>query len=144
MKNVETTTIIDASPAEIWAVLMDFPRYSAWNPFITQIAGDAQVGQKLKAVIQAPRQKPMSFRPRVLHHQPQQEFRWLGHLGIPGLFDGEHYFRLEAIGPKQTKFIHGEQFSGLLAPLILKRIGKATLAGFEAMNMAIKQVVEKN
>jgi hypothetical protein len=121
---------------------MDFSRYPDWNPFITQIEGEARDAQKLKATIQPPGQKPMVFRPRVVRHQPGQEFRWLGHLGIPGLFDGEHYFCLEELGPRRCKLIHGENLSGILTSWILKRIGSATRRGFEAMNAALKNQAE--
>jgi hypothetical protein len=30
---------IAASTSRIWQVLLDFPRYREWNPFITEIRG---------------------------------------------------------------------------------------------------------
>ena len=35
---------IDAEPARVWAILMDFEAYPEWNPFITSIEGEQAVG----------------------------------------------------------------------------------------------------
>ena len=64
----------------------------------------------------------MDFKPIVLKNQFRQEFRWKGKLGMKGIFDGEHYFILEEISTKQTRFIQGENFTGLLSGLLLKMI----------------------
>jgi hypothetical protein len=143
MKKLETIILIEGSPAEVWSVLTDFESYPKWNPFIKAIEGAPIVGQRIQARIQPPGRKLMTFRPKVLVFSPELEFRWLGNLGIPGIFDGEHYFQLEATGDQHTKFTHGEEFSGLLSGLMLRWIGGATLAGFEAMNIALKKSAEK-
>jgi len=72
---------------------------------------------------------------------PGQEVRWRGSLPIPGLFTGEHYFRLEPQAGGSTRFVHGENFSGLLLP-VLGGILAATQQGFEAMNAALKARAE--
>lgn len=38
-----------------------------------------------------------------------------------GLFDGHHFFQIEEINHIQVKQIHGENFSGLLSKIILKK-----------------------
>jgi hypothetical protein len=59
----------------------------------------------------------MNFRPTVLVALPNQELRWLGHFLLPRIFDGEHYFQVEAISPGRVRFIQGEKFSGILVGL---------------------------
>ncbi|WP_367390482.1 SRPBCC family protein [Lewinella sp. LCG006] len=142
MKTISTSILIDAPIASVWAILMNQEAYPQWNPFIQQLKGDLASGNTIEAIIQPPGQKAMRFTPLVKVNQPEQEFRWLGHLFFPGIFDGEHYFLLEDIGGKQTKFIHGEQFRGLFAGLILRLIGESTKAGFVAMNEALKARAE--
>ena len=68
--------------------------------------------------------KPQVFTPKVLKLKKNREFRWLGHLFIKGLFDGEHYFVLEESDNGGTKVIHGEIFSGILVRPLLKMIGE--------------------
>jgi len=84
----------------------------------------------------------MRMRPTVLAAAPSQELRWLGHLGVPGLFDGEHRFRIEPLGTDRVRFIQDEHFSGLLAPLVMRFIERDTRQGFETMNQALKARAE--
>lgn len=142
MKNLETEITINANSQEVWKVLMDHQEYSEWNPFIKHISGNTTQGENLKVTIQPEGKDPMDFTPIVLINQQEKEFRWLGHLFVKGLFDGEHYFQLETIGPNKTKFIHGENFSGLMSGALLKMIGDNTLNGFRSMNEALKAKVE--
>jgi hypothetical protein len=76
----------------------------------------------------------------VLH--PERELRWLGHLLLPGVFDGEHYFLLEPIGDNGTRLTQGERFAGILVGLFGGTL-TATGAGFRAMNAALKREAEK-
>lgn len=142
MKSLQSQIIINATPETIWAVLMDFKNHSNWNPFIKQISGSTQIGKSLAVTVHPPNQKPMSFTPVVLKNEINSIFSWKGKLLMKGIFDGEHYFKLEAINKNQTRFIHGENFSGILSGLLLRMIGKDTLAGFEAMNLGLKKRVE--
>lgn len=142
MRSIKTEIVINAPAEEVWKVLMDHQSYPEWNPFIKKISGSTQSGDYLQITLQSEGNKPMNFKPLVLVNNTNQEFRWLGKLGFKGVFDGEHYFILEQIEPNQTKFIHGENFTGILSGLLMKMIGKDTEAGFEAMNMAIKNRLE--
>ncbi|MFN4274789.1 MAG: SRPBCC family protein [Ferrovibrio sp.] len=142
--DITTEILIDAPPARVWAVLADFATYGAWNPFMPQIFGTPQAGARLRVRIVPPGSGGMTFRPRLLTVTPERELRWRGHLLVPGLFDGEHRFRLEPTdGGQRTLFRHGESFSGLLLPVIFgARAQAATRAGFEAMNAALKRRAE--
>ena len=42
MRQVKTSIDIACSPGEAWRVLMEFPAYAEWNPYIQQIDGVAQ------------------------------------------------------------------------------------------------------
>jgi hypothetical protein len=56
-----------------------------------------------------------------------------------GLFDGEHYFILAPGNAGSTILTQGEDFAGLLVPLLRSALEGKTRAGFEAMNLALKQ-----
>lgn len=133
---------INASAEKVWGILMDFDRYPEWNPFIKSIQGSSEIGSRLKVVMQPEGRKPTTFKPRVLVNQPNEEFRWLGKLLIPGIFDGEHIFFIEALDEGRVKFVQQEYFKGKLASLLLKSIGDVTQQAFEAMNHALKQRAE--
>lgn len=137
MKVVATELQIDAPPSRVWDVLTDFPSHSDWNPFVRFIAGRLRPGETLSVFIQPPGGKGMRFSPTVLSVQPNRELRWKGKLLVPGLFDGEHYFRLKPANDG-TQFEHGETFSGLLVALMPASSFGNIRAGFEAMNEALK------
>jgi hypothetical protein len=141
LREIETTVEIDAPPAAVWRVLTDFPTYGEWNPFIPTIAGNVQVGERLTVRLEPPGGKGMTIEPTVLAAEPERELRWKGRLVIPGLFDGEHTFRIEPIDGQRSRFVHGERFTGILVGFVKGILGK-TEAGFEQMNAALKQRVE--
>jgi hypothetical protein len=138
MKEIHTEIEIHAPAERVWRVLTDFAAYPEWNPFVRRAEGKVEVGARLHVVIQPPGGKGMSFRPRVLVADPERELRWLGHLWVPGLFDGEHSFSIEPRGEGRVRFIQRERFGGLLLPLISKMLDGATRQGFEEMNRALK------
>jgi len=138
---ISTTIDIDASPQAVWDVLTDFAAYGNWNPFMDRAEGTPEVGAKLVIQMTGNGGRGMTFKPTVLAAIPGQELRWLGKLGVGGLFDGEHSFVLTPNADGTTHLTHGERFSGILVALM-----KGTLtnshAGFEAFNHALKQRVE--
>ena len=86
----------------------------------------------------------MTFKPTVLRAEPNRELRWIGHLLMPGLFDGEHYFLIEGHDGNETRFVQGERFTGVLVPLMgLLGLFPKTIRGFEEMNEALKSRVEE-
>src|SRR5215216_3948047 len=140
---VHTEIAIQATPGRVWDVLTDFPAYAAWNPFIPRISGPGTVGSRLDVQLQPPGGRGMRLRPAVLVASPSHELRWIGHTGVPGLFDGEHRFRIEPLGADRVRFVQEERFAGLLAPLVLRFIERGTRQGFEAMNRALKARAEQ-
>ena len=141
---IKIQIIINASPQKVWDTFINFNEYPNWNPFIKTISGATSPGEQLSVTIQAQGNKPMNFTPIVLVNKTNKEFRWKGKLFVPGLFDGEHYFILEEINPMKTRFIHGENFTGVLSGVFLKMIAEDTKKGFEAMNLALKLLVESS
>ena len=143
MHHLETQIEISAPAERVWSLLIDFPSYPRWNPFIRSIEGTLEVGQSLKVFIQPPGASGMRFRPTVLAVQPNRELRWKGKVLLPGLFDGEHYFKLETKPGGGLTFHQGEIFSGILVPLSKRSLEGATKQGFVAMNEALKREAEK-
>ena len=142
MRSLKTEIVIEAPAEEVWNVLLNHQSYPDWNPFIKNISGSTKVGDYLEVSVQSEGKKPMDFKPEVLVNNSNEEFRWIGKLWTKGIFDGEHYFILESTESGKTKFIHGENFTGILSGLMISMIGKDTLKGFEAMNVALKDRVE--
>ena len=143
LTQLRTEIAIQAGPQRVWEVLTDFASYPDWNPFIPRISGPVETGARLDTQLQPPGGCGMRFRPTVLEAVPGKKLRWLGHLGVPGLFDGEHGFRIEPLGADGVRLIQEERFSGLLAPIVFRMIERRTRQGFEAMNRALKARAEQ-
>ena len=141
MRSIRTEIGIDRPAAAVWNVLADIDRWVEWNPF-AKARGRLAVGERLEVEITPPGKRPMTFRPAIVKVEPGREFRWLGHLGVPGIFDGEHGFRVAPEDAGRCCFEHFEMFSGLLAGPILWLAGDGTRRGFEAMNLALKARAE--
>jgi hypothetical protein len=113
-RRITTTVDIPAAPADVWATLTNLAAYPKWNT-VTGIEGMLIPGEVI-TVTQQQGVTARTFTPRVVAVEPERELRWLGRLGdMPGLFEGEHSFTLEAVNGG-TRVTQAERFSGLLAP----------------------------
>lgn len=138
---ISTEIDIAAPPEAVWAQLTDLPGYAAWNPFIPSASGTVAVGQRLSLRLQPPGGRSLPIRPTVTEVQEGAVLEWLGHLGVPGLFDGKHRFELTA-SPQGTHLVHRESFTGLLVRPLRGFLDGGTLAGFRAMNEALRARAE--
>jgi hypothetical protein len=86
--------------------------------------------------------KTMVFKPVVTVSDEKKKFEWLGTTPL-NVFNGRHYFIVEELGKKKVRFIHGEQFTGILAGPFHKRFAEPTQRGFMEMNQALKDRAEQ-
>ena len=142
-KEIKTEILIHATPEKVWVVLTDFDNYKNWNPFIQSITGEVAVGNTITARLEPPGARGMTIRPKVLAFTPNKELRWLGHLLVPGLFDGEHSFELIDKGNGTTTFRETEKFTGILIPFFENMLDNNTTNGFNLMNQKLKESAEQ-
>jgi hypothetical protein len=142
MKELHSEIEIDASEERVWEILTDFASYPKWNPFIRQISGELKVGERLEVRLEPPDSRGITLRPTVLHAEPNRLMRWVGHLLVPGLFDGEHSLVTEPLEVNRVRFVQHEAFKGVLVTLLARSLDKNTLRGFEEMNEALKERAE--
>lgn len=133
---------VDAPPERVWAVVTDFAAYPEWNPFIRRISGELREGARLEVRIEPLGGRATTFRPTVRAVEANRELRWLGRLLVPGIFDGEHSLRIEALEGGRSRFVQYERFTGVLVGLVKGTLAK-TEAGFEQMNAALKGRIEQ-
>ena len=131
---------IEAEPETVWRHLTDLPAYAQWNPFITRASGDAQPDGRLELRMEPPGGRPMTVRPRVTTVSPGTVLEWLGHLGVPGIFDGRHRFDLFPTDTG-THLVQHETFTGVLVRPLRRSLDTHTRAGLEAMNTALRDRV---
>jgi hypothetical protein len=143
-KTLATEIEIAAPPERVWQVLSDLHAYGEWNPFIVQATGQAVVGARLTLRMQPTTGKERTLRPTVTEVREGELLRWIGRLVVPGLMDVEHTFFLEPAPGNGTRVHQGEDFRGLLVPLVARTLDRGTLPAFEAMNEALKRRVEES
>lgn len=139
MKELRTEIEINATPERVWQILTDTEKFPQWNPFIHRLKGNLKQGETIEVFLGESPTKGMTFRPAVLEVKPNRTFRWIGHLFINGLFDGEHIFEIEPIDANCVRFVQREQFNGILVPFFNF---DSTQSGFQALNRAIKARAE--
>ena len=138
---IQTDVVINSSASEVWQELTDFEEYPQWNPFMLQVTGAPSPGEQLEILMRFG-DGTMTITPTVLVSLPDRELRWIGHLLVPGLFDGEHSLVIEPLSEDRVRFLQSESFSGLLIPFS-RRILEDTKLNFEAMNQALKKRAEE-
>lgn len=138
---VETSTELDATPEQVWAVLSDLPHYNEWNSLIPAASGSLNPGDKVQLSVQIPTQPKKDITATVLKAEEQHELRWIGRVGMPRIFDAEHYMVIdtENASPGKIKFVNGESFSGILVPFMAKMLDTKGRQGYEAMNADLQK-----
>ena len=133
--NIETEVVIDAPPAIVWQVLAATEQYPEWNRHL-HFAGELRKGNVVRMHARL-FGLPLTFRIKIEVFDPQTELRWRG--GWRWLFLGRHYLRLRPAdgAPQRTVFVHGEDFEGIAAPLLLRLIGGELTRFYERINVAL-------
>jgi hypothetical protein len=81
-----------------------------------------------------------TFTPTVLIVEPGRELRWIGRIGPGGIFDGEHTFTIQQLGPDLVRFTAREDFTGVAVPFYQGHLHADTLPQFRAMNAALARL----
>ena len=137
---IDASITIDATPEEVWEVLVDFNAWESWNDFIPTVEGNLQVGERLRIKVVSPGMKPMTFKPEVYVVNPVEAIVWGGSF-LKVMYRGDHTFLLEPLPDGKTRFRQIERFMG---PMVLFMGGmiKKTEVGYHQMNRALKERVE--
>ena len=142
MKRVRTQLDLPASAEDAWAVLSDLSGWSGWNPVIPKIEGDGRVGGTVAFDIVVEPGRPMKLNAKFSEWEAPRAIAWGA--GIPGVFGGEHFLRLEPRGDGRCRILHGEDFRGLVPTLLFgaKRI-RSIEEAYARMNEALAKELER-
>ncbi|MGC8774221.1 MAG: SRPBCC family protein [Chlorobaculum sp.] len=142
MKTVRTEIVIDVPPEQVWAALTGFGSYGAWNPCIRSIDGDARPNHILSLTIRLPWLPPIRFRARIDRFIQNELLGWRA-VFFFGLLVGRHWFELQPLDAGKTLFVHAETFSGVFSSPFFALLSGAFRQSYEAMNRALKTIVEE-
>ena len=113
------TTDIAAPVERVWALVTDAAAMTRWNSTLTSIEGPIELGGTV--VMQVPEAPGMSFKPKVVRFEANREMEW--RQGTRGMFLGVRTYTISAPpGGSPTRFEMTERFSGLLLPMIGRRL----------------------
>lgn len=137
--SIKTSIQIDASPESVWGALVEFDRYNDWNPMIKNIQAKPLVGSPVEFEVVLGEARRMKLQAKMAQVDEPIELNWKG--GSLLLVSGKHYFRIEQLGDNSVRLHHGEDFKGLLLPLLTKKLKKSAPL-YRAINEALKRRVE--
>ncbi|MGA7542252.1 MAG: SRPBCC domain-containing protein [Nitrososphaeraceae archaeon] len=143
MKQIQTEIEIYSSPATAWKILTDFSSFHKWNPIITQIAGEARLGEKLKICVKTSKGTVRTYTPTITVLNENHELRWKGKSFLPGLLNGERIFTFIQISEERIRLQHSELFTGLGSFVAGARLFKDIETSLQQMNNAFKKRVEE-
>jgi hypothetical protein len=141
MITLETTIDILAPIDVVWSILIDFPQYEIWNPYIVKIEGEAVAGAVIRVHSLPKADADIQKAPVQVVALEPYSMRWEGGLPDRDKFKGDHWFVLEACDGG-TCLQHFEHFSGELAQTILNRHGALIRENFNIFNKAVKAQAE--
>ena len=146
---------IHASPTPIYDVLIDFPRYSAWNTFVYSVDVPANVSSAADVYVGM----PMTFyssglipllnstsNERITYLEPDAVPPFVAWRFDPGVLGGlvmqaEHVSLLQDLGDGKTEYVSWETYYGAGALVVLALKGNLQ-RGFEEQTTDLKARVE--
>jgi uncharacterized protein YndB with AHSA1/START domain len=122
MRSYEADSFIEATPEQVWPVLIDTAAWPDWDSGITKVDGRPTLGAKLSITTKA--NPGRAFPIKVVQLSAPKRMVFLG--GMPlGLFTGQLTYTLVPEGTG-TRFTMREEYTGPLAGMIFKKIPDLT------------------
>ena len=114
MRSYEAAARIDASPEQVWALLVDVGSWRDWDSGVDRVDGRVALGEKLTLYATMIRNRP--FTVAVTEIRPREAMRWRG--GLPlGLAVIERTYSLDGQEDGSTVLTVREDHTGPLAAL---------------------------
>ena len=137
-----TTLPIEATADVVWAILIDFERWSEWNPSVPSIRGEAQVGSEVKLTLAMPGRPSAKVKATLTEVVPERRLYWHGNVVGDRVFAGTREFEIDPQPDGTVLFTHVEDVSGLLFPVFRALMGSAIQLHHDNLNNALKQRAE--
>ena len=137
----EASVTINASPHDVWQVLIDIDRYPQWNRYATEAVGELRVGGEV--TINVPRQgeKRGPVNNRVTELVIDQRLCWRSLSWYKFLVYGIRCRHLEAQPDGTTVFREVETMNVLLAGTNQRAMAPQLLRGLQAECDSLKEEV---
>ncbi|MCU1462046.1 MAG: hypothetical protein JWO37_2121 [Acidimicrobiales bacterium] len=143
MSRQEAHVRIEASPHEVWRVLVDIDRYPRWNRYATSAVGDLRPGGEVKIVVPLWKEKRGPVNNRVTELVPNKRLCWRSLSWFKFLAYGVRCRHLEGQPDGSTVFREVETMHGAFAGVIHRLHGPHLLRGLQTECDSLKAEVER-
>jgi hypothetical protein len=116
---IEKRVGIQATPDRLWDVLVDFPGWSRWNPYETDVEGQLAFGAPIRMTEAWPGMAARPVDGRINEWQPLAQLIWVEKRGW--LFSTVRYFEIEELDKDSCILATGMMFQGLRAELFMDK-----------------------
>jgi len=141
MVSVVTGLVIEAPIERVWQVLLDFPSYPRWNPLLPEAGGEPRLGARVAFRARVGTRTPLLRFTGTIRACAPHRLEWTG--GVPGLLAGRHVLELTGAGGG-TRLVHREDFRGLIALLLGRRLVDFVRPAYAAMDRALARRVAES
>jgi hypothetical protein len=142
MATYRTTFPVAASAETVWGILVDFDRWSEWNPSVPSISGDTRVGSTLAMTLAMPRRPPATVKAEIRELDPERRFSWHGNIGGDRFFSGTREFEIDPQPDGTVLVTHVETVTGLFFPVFRAIMGSAIQEHHDNLNTALTERAE--
>ena len=139
----EAFATIDASPHEVWEVLVDLDRYPQWNRYATAAVGELRVGGEVEITVPRQREKYGPVNNRVTELVPDERLCWRSLSWYRLLVYGIRCRHIEARPDGTTVFREIETMHGPLAGLVRRSMAAQLLRGLQTECDSLQQEAER-
>ena len=137
-----TTFPVAANAETVWGILVDFERWSEWNPSVPAISGDARLDSTLSMTLAMPRRPSAKVKATITQLEPERRFGWHGNIGGDRFFSGTREFEIEPQPDGTVHVTHAETVTGLFFPVFRAVMGSAIQEHHDNLNTALKDRAE--
>ena len=139
---IYTDIEINATPEQVWSVLIDTPSYKNWASFMVAVQGEIKDGNTITVDFHLnPQKEKRNTISHTISVTEGQSFFW-AEKGPGGITDN-HHFKVEATENGNTKFIQSDELKSGITWLVGGYLSKMYVKGYQAFNRKLKEEVER-
>lgn len=138
---VYSDIVIEATPAQVWAVLTDFDAMSDWSSSLQGVVGDLSDGGQATAIFLS--QGALQEFPHVLSWDEGRSFGWSDPLAFaPGIVD-DHRYIVDRTDGVSTLFVQTDQLAGDDEAFPASVLAEFLRGSYATFNQELKAEVER-
>lgn len=138
----EASVVIDASPQQVWDVLVAIEDYPKWNRYATSAVGDLRIGGEVEIMVPRQGEKYGPVNNVVTELVANERLCWRSLGWMRFLVYGIRCRLLQEQSDGSTLFREVETMHGPIAPLIIRSMGPQLLRGLQTECDSLKEEVE--